>query len=167
MKIGKFLKPFLKQAEGLLLEAARDRLAKGAPVNVGYGHVTNKLKPGQSITEEQADKLLDSDLATTEQLVRRAIGDAPTLQREFDAMVSLAFNIGPSAFTRSTLLAKHVKGDKEGAADEFLRWKFSGGKAREGLLERRQTERDIYLGKTKLASEAPSPTVSEDHSSEQ
>lgn len=59
------------------------------------------------------------------------------------ALVSLVFNIGVGAFAKSTLRAQLIAGDKAGAADQFLRWKFAGGAP--VLLARRERERELFL----------------------
>lgn len=60
-------------------------------------------------------------------------------------MVSLAFNIGTSAFATSTLLKKHLAGDYAGAAAQFARWNKAGGKVLAGLTKRRAAEAALYL----------------------
>ena len=59
-------------------------------------------------------------------------------QSQFDAMVSLAYNIGAGAFLKSTLLKKVNAGDFAGAGEEFLRWNKAGGKEVLGLTRRRR-----------------------------
>ncbi|HEJ8622398.1 TPA: lysozyme, partial [Klebsiella michiganensis] len=59
--------------------------------------------------------------------------------------VSLAYNIGTRALSSSTLMKKLNSGDVKGAADEFLRWNKSGGKAMPGLTNRRKAEREVFL----------------------
>jgi lysozyme len=66
-------------------------------------------------------------------------------QSQFDACVSLAFNIGCAAFGKSTLARKIAQGDVSGAADEFLRWDKAGGKQMAGLTRRRRAERALFL----------------------
>ena len=66
-------------------------------------------------------------------------------QNQFDAMVSLAFNIGGSAFAGSTLVKRLNTGDAKGAADEFPKWKNSGGKVMPRLVKRRTAEREVFL----------------------
>lgn len=59
------------------------------------------------------------------------------------ALVSLVFNIGTGAFAKSTLRAQLLAGDKAGAAEQFLRWRFAGGVP--VLLARRERERELFL----------------------
>jgi lysozyme len=134
----------IKASEALRLFTYRD--SAGVPT-VGWGHTAN-VTMGQHITEEQAEGFLRNDIGLTELAVNHALR-VPVLQHHFDAMVSLAFNIGPSAFNKSTLVQKINSGDFTGAADEFLRWNKAtvGGQLieLEGLTTRRRREREMFL----------------------
>ena len=66
-------------------------------------------------------------------------------QNQFDALVSLVFNIGETNFRNSTLLRKLNAGDYEGAADEFPRWKYQNKKVLRGLVRRRAEEMELFL----------------------
>jgi lysozyme len=70
----------------------------------------------------------------------------PLEQREFDALVSFAFNCGSGNLAKSTLLKKINAGDKDGAASEFLKWDRAGGKVLRGLTRRRNAERALFSG---------------------
>lgn len=113
---------------------------------VGWGSTGPDVKRGTVWTQEQADARFAADLERFAEAVRKAIGDTPTRQCEFDAMCSLAYNIGADAFARSTLVRKHVDGDKKGAAAQFERWVFQKGKKLAGLVRRRVAERAMYEG---------------------
>lgn len=65
-------------------------------------------------------------------------------QNQFDAMVSLAYNIGVGAFSNSTLLKRVNAKDFIGAANEFLRWNRAGGKVLLGLTRRRKREYELF-----------------------
>lgn len=115
------------------------------PANVwtiGYGSTGAHVKRGMTITSAQAEDLLKKDLARFESAVKAA---APTAtQGQFDAMVSLAFNIGIAAFQKSTLLRKHKARDHVGARAEFARWNKAGGRVLPGLTRRRAAEAALY-----------------------
>ncbi len=100
------------------------------------------------ITEAQAEDLLIEDLARFEAGVSSLIKDSPTLQGQFDGLVSLAFNVGLGALGKSTLLKKHLAGDYAGAAKQFARWNRAGGRVLAGLTKRREAERQLYTGKS-------------------
>lgn len=131
---------FITREEGCKLHVYNDSV--GLPT-IGVGHL---IKPGEhftTITLEQAQGLLRVDLAHAEAAVNGLQADVT--QYEFDALVSLAFNIGVTAFSRSTLARKVVQGARVQAAAEFLKWKNAGGKPI--LLKRRQREKAMYEGK--------------------
>lgn len=115
---------------------------------IGWGSTGPDIKLGRVWTQEQADARFASDLAEFAAGVRKAIGDAPTKQCEFDALVSIAYNVGIAAISRSTLMRLHVDGDHKRAADQFLRWVYQKGKVLNGLVKRRTAERLMYLGET-------------------
>lgn len=133
----------IKGFERLELKAYPDPGTGGKPWTIGWGH-TKGVKPGDQITQAQAEAFLAEDLAVFESAVNSAIKRLMT-QSQFDAMVSLAFNIGGVAFTGSTLVAKFNAGDIQGAADQFPRWKNASGKEMKGLVRRRAAERELFL----------------------
>jgi len=61
------------------------------------------------------------------------------------ASISLAYNIGTSAYCRSTVARRFNAGDIMGGCEAFLMWRFAGGKEVRGLLNRRRDERRICL----------------------
>ncbi|CAI0744511.1 MAG: lysozyme [Serratia grimesii] len=134
---------FIKGFEALRLIAYPDPGTGGKPWTIGWGH-TKGVKQGDRITQDQAEQFFSDDLAVYELTVNSAI-KCPMTQNQFDAMVSLAFNIGGPAFAGSTLVKKFSVGDAKGAADEFPKWKNSGGKVMPGLVKRRAAEREVFL----------------------
>lgn len=132
----------IQSLEGLELKAYKDIVGVWT---IGYGHTGPDVRPGMVITKGQADELMRCDLDKFRYAVGESVNTAPT-QNQFDAMVSLAYNIGAEAFKDSTLLRKFNKGDVQGAADQFPRWNKAGGKEVGGLTHRRHKERDHFLG---------------------
>ena len=122
-------------------------LPKGA--TIGYGHL---VKPGEDftngITERQAIALLRSDIATAERAVQDNI-TAHMSQPQYDALVSLAYNIGASGFKNSTVVKyinnpdfhSSVYSDLESA---WKAWNRTQGKVSNGLINRRQNEWNLY-----------------------
>ncbi len=116
---------------------------------IGWGNTFyedgTKVKLGDQISKTDALKLL-------EVVANRDFADKifPSIkvkvsQSQFDAMVSLAYNIGVGAFLKSTLLKKVNAGDFIGAGEEFLRWNKAGGKEVLGLTKRREREKQLFL----------------------
>jgi len=133
----------IERNEGCVLHAYHDVVGV---LTIGYGCTGVGVHEGQVITQEEADQMLSDRLAHEfEPGVSAAIGAAPTTQAEFDAMVSLAFNIGVGAFHHSTVAREHVNGDIEAAADAFLLWDKAGREVLPALQRRRAEERAMYL----------------------
>lgn len=133
----------IKGFEGLRLEAYPDPATGGEPWTIGYGH-TGEVKQGDVITEEEAESLLRQDVAQFEMCVNGAL-QVNVTQGQFDALVSLAYNIGCRNLRNSTLMAKLNAGDDVGASAEFLRWNRAAGKVMAGLTRRREAERDLFM----------------------
>jgi lysozyme len=130
----------IKRHEGLRLRAY---LCPANVWTIGYGH-TSTAKEGMLISEGQAEELLKRDLRDFEIAVIKAV-IVPLTQHQFDALVSLTYNIGAGAFTRSTLVKRLNEGDYAGAACEFDRWNKGGGRVLPGLVKRRDEERKLFL----------------------
>jgi len=136
-------------------EKNRDRIYpdQAGKRTIGYGHL---LLPGEDkqfangIDAETAQALLAKDIGIAEGAIRRLV-KTPLSQQEYDALVSLAYNIGTGkdGFAGSTVLKKLNEGDYPAAADAILMWdKITQGGAKiksNGLAERRGNERDLFL----------------------
>lgn len=138
-KIGPAGLKLVKQFEGCELSAYR---CPAGIWTIGYGSTGPHVKPGMAITQQRADALLQEDLARFETAVANAAPGAS--QNQFDAMVAFAFNVGITAFTKSTLLRRHTASDFAGARAEFARWNKAGGKVLAGLTRRRAAEAALY-----------------------
>ena len=146
MKVSKEGIEALHGYESLRLEAYPDPLSKdGKPVTIGYGSTGPDIKLGMKWTKAQADERFARDLEKFEQGVSSAVR-VPLDQCQFDALVSLAYNIGLGAFKSSTLLKLLNKAEYFEAADQFLVWCNASGKKSKGLLSRREKERKMFLG---------------------
>lgn len=131
----------IKHYEGLRLKAYK---CPAGVWTIGYGH-TQHVKDGDVITNEQADLYLLDDLRDAENAVN--IHTKVKLnQNQFDALVSFVYNLGSGSFELSTLLKKLNAGDYLGAANEFKRWNKAGGKVLNGLVKRRETEANLFIG---------------------
>ena len=117
----------------------------GVPT-IGFGE-TAGVKMGDKTTPERA---LVQLLASTEKHADaiRACITVPLYQHEFDAYISLAYNIGTGAFCRSTLVKKLNAKDYAGACEEIRRWNKAGGKVLPGLVKRRDVEYRTCMGET-------------------
>jgi lysozyme len=135
----------LCKEEGCVLSPYHCRPDPPGMMTIGVGHV---VLPGEDdlrgpITKERALELLASDVRAREAAIEKNVKVALT-QNQYDALVSLIFNIGVGAFEKSTLLIRLNAGLYNEAADHFLDWRRAGSDPN-FLLERRKRERALFL----------------------
>lgn len=142
----------IKRREGVLLAMYRD--SAGLPT-IGVGHLLTKdeLTSGKltidgewhtGITAEVADALLREDLMTAEEVVTVVV-TVPLSQAQFDTLVSFVFNVGGSAFRKSTLVRLLNAGDYAAVPGQLRRWIFSAGQRDRVLERRREDEIDQWM----------------------
>ena len=131
--------------EGLRLKAYDDGVGVWT---IGFGTTKYpngiRVKKGDTCTLDQAKAYMQNDLKSFEQTVNNTV-KVPLNQNQFDALVSLAYNIGTNAFSKSTLVKKLNANDIRGAADQFDVWVNAGGKHMQGLVNRRAKEKALFL----------------------
>ncbi len=107
---------------------------------IGYGH---RIAKGENfdggISKEQAEEIFAADIQVAETAVRDAI-QQDVQQNQFDALVSLAFNIGGANFAGSEVVRHVNKRHFASAAQGFLQWVTAGGEKSRGLVRRRAQE---------------------------
>jgi len=122
---------------------------KGDVPTVGFGSTTHEdgspVRMGDRTTPPRALVRLASDADRYAQAVKQC-APVPMYQYEFDAYVSLAYNIGPEAFCNSSLRARLTALDYEGACAQILRWDRFKGRRLPGLTKRRQREYRLCMG---------------------
>jgi lysozyme len=111
---------------------------------IGFG-TTKGVKLGDKITPPKALARALKDINTYEGAVKKCVA-VPLAQNEYDAYLSLAYNIGTGAFCSSTLVKKLNAGDYVGACSEILRWDKFRGKPLRGLTIRRAGEYKLCIG---------------------
>lgn len=125
---------------------------QGEPVRgtltIGYGHTNAakhplKIKMGLKVTEREAEKILDVDLDDVEKQVNRVV-KVPLTQGQFDALVSLSFNLGPLDKKAQTLMNRLNRKDYKGARAAFDLYVRSGGEVMRGLQRRRDGEQLLW-----------------------
>lgn len=144
---------YLKGWEDCHLEPQQDRVNPNV-WDYGYGHVCARdARPLASI--EAAEELLREDVEVRAVLADEAIA-VPVAQHEFDAFVSILYNVGPGKAgvkdgvivlangRPSTLLRKINEHDFDGAAAEFAKWNKSNGGVVRGLIRRREGDVAIF-----------------------
>jgi len=145
----------IKRFEGCRLAAYPDPGTGGDPWTIGWGHTGPEVHSGMTISQDIADGFLLKDVTHAADQVLRAVTVQLT-QGQFDAFISLVFNIGPGGPSRdgiirlkdgrpSTFLRKLNAGDTLGASLEILKWNRAGGRVMNGLVTRRAAEQSLYL----------------------
>jgi lysozyme len=130
-----------------LHEGYRDRAYIPVPGDVptiGFG-TTQGVKPGDTITPPKALQRALQDVQQFEGAIKRCV-KVPLHQHEYDAYISLSYNIGAPAFCGSTLVRKLNAQDYEAACQQILRWNRFKGQPLPGLTKRRQDEFKQCMG---------------------
>jgi lysozyme len=132
----------IKSFEGFRAKAYLD---VGGVLTVGYGHTGADVPIISPITEHDAEKVLKKDLRIAEITVNGAV-NGPLNQNEFDALVSLCYNIGSGHFLHSNLLfdLNHCE-PREDVARHFMWWSEIRGVKSDGLVRRRKAEAELFL----------------------
>jgi lysozyme len=145
----------IKEFEGLELKAYR---CPAGILTIGYGHTTAAGAPvvrqGLTITAQEAEDILRSDLVQYERAVNEAV-TVPLTQEQFDALVSFTFNLGAASLRKSTLLKKLNAGDHAAVPAQLKKWIRAGGKKLEGLVRRRNAEALLWTGSMPAVTQAP------------
>ena len=133
----------IAQSEDLRLEAYQDI---AGVLTIGWGE-TQGVSPGLKWTQGHADEVFCRRLTEFAYQVK-ALLKIKTSPRQFAALVSLAYNVGVSAFAGSSVLRHHNNGDFDAAAAAFKKWNKARIDGRlqpiAGLTGRREREADLY-----------------------
>lgn len=144
----------VQQSEGLRYKAYRDPIGI---VTACWGHTSPYLRMGMTFTHAECELLFKSDVIKHQVVIKpgdpkNCIRNAPLTPNQSDAVTSLVFNIGTGNFCKSTLAKKLAARDYAGAAKEFPKWKFAGGKVLPGLVTRRAKEQELFLSRSTWVS---------------
>jgi len=145
----------IKRWEGCKLKAYK---CSAGVWTVGYGLTTNagfiEVGPDTAITQAEADWYLEKTVEKFLAEIKPAI-TAPINENELGAFTSLAYNIGPTAFRKSSALRHFNQGSKDKVPNALRMWRKAGGKVVKGLINRREAEVDLFL--TPVIAEKPAP----------
>lgn len=149
MKLSEAGVKFIHQFEGVLLKAYKDWVdAAGNPrYSIGYGH--NGKVDGRTITAdlvitiEKAEELFKEDIKVFEDKVKHYIS-APLNQNQFDAMVSLAYNVRTSNLEDFIERSQINKGRYDLVPEALMKYVVSSGKTLRGLIRRRTEEGMLF-----------------------
>ena len=139
----------IKSMEGF--RSAPYKCPAGIPT-IGYGATfypdgKKVTMADKAITEQEGTTLLQIMLVSFEKYVDSYCRDDIN-QNQFDALVSFAYNLGPSNLKSSTLLKKvNLNPEDETIHLEFMKWVKAGGKTLKGLVRRREAESQLYFKK--------------------
>ena len=117
----------------------------GGVLTIGYGH-TGGVKESDTITQEEAEKLLRADVFKFEEYVEDNVM-VELDQGQFDALVAWTFNLGPGNLRESTMLKRLNEADYASVPSEMKRWNKAGGKTLDGLIRRRNAEALLFQSK--------------------
>lgn len=131
----------IKKYEGLKLNSYR--LEGETNFTIGYGHNGSDVKEGQTITQEEAERLLMADLQGYVDIVLKKCDYLDLTQNELDALVSFTYNAGQGSLNK--LLANGTRSKEEIAEHITAYTKSSSEKNRNGLLKRRLEEKEMFL----------------------
>lgn len=141
MKISKAGIDFIIGFEGFSAKACKC-VSTEKYYTIGYGHYGADVKKDDTITREEARKLLEADLLSFEKKVSKYDSKYDFNQNEFDALVSFAYNVG----NIDQLTANGTR-SRDKISECMLLYNKSGGKVLNGLTKRRKAERDLFLTK--------------------
>ena len=130
--------PVVMLYEGTVLRSYVDPVGI---VTACTGHTGPELRMGQTFTKEQCETMLYGDLLKHADALNCI--KIPLADNQKAAFLSFAFNVGNSAFCKSTLARKANAGDLMGACAELSRWVMAGGRELPGLVKRRAAERQL------------------------
>lgn len=148
MELSQKIKQMIKGWEGCKLTAYR---CPAGVLTIGYGHTGADVTPGKSITQAEADRLFDNDIRKFADRVASLFVGVTLNNNQFDALVSLSYNIGSLSVKAPTLLRK-VKANPNDPTirAEFLKHvnaRVNGVlKQLPGLVKRRTAEANHYFG---------------------
>lgn len=137
----------IRDAEGFRSTAYLDT---GGVWTIGFGTIKypngTSVKKGDTCTRNEAEQWLKNDCAWVDACLDKYLSIIVT-QNQFDALASFVYNIGETAFVKSTMLTLINQNSLTSAASQFDRWVFDNGKRIKGLVNRRAKEKALFLKK--------------------
>jgi lysozyme len=139
MAIAESTLSFITNEEGFRNRAYKD--SKGL-LTIGVGHLIKASEQhlvSATLSDQEVKELLRSDLKWCSEAVESSV-KVPLTQKQYDALYSLCFNIGETAFRKSTVVRKINENDLKGAADAIEMWNKPAV-----LIPRRKREKALFL----------------------
>ena len=137
--ISRWLIDFVKEKEGFRGEAYQDAVGVWT---IGYGS-TKGVKDGDSISHENAEKLLEEELKDFKRYVEKYSNRVGYYwnDNQIDALTSFIFNLGKG---RLNQLTQDGTRSDEVIAEKMKLYRKAGGKVLRGLEIRRQEESERF-----------------------
>lgn len=114
----------------------------GGVWTVCYGHTGKGIVPGKTYTKAECKALLDKDLQPFARSVDRSV-KVPTNAYQKAALISFSYNVGVNAFEHSSVLRNLNAGRYQQACDGFRSWVYVDRVRIQGLMNRREVEREL------------------------
>lgn len=145
MELGNNGWKLIQRFEGCKLDSYQDVVGIWT---IGWGSTFyadgTPVKEGETITQDEADKLFKLTLVSYVKCVTKAL-KTKVSQNQFDAMVSLCYNIGCGNFKKSSVLSKTNANPNDATiTNSFLLWNKASGKVVKGLTNRRTAEAELF-----------------------
>ncbi|WPU24984.1 lysozyme [Cedecea neteri] len=113
-------------------------------LTVCYGHTGADIIKTKTYSATECQAMLDKDLVPFARSVERSV-KVPTTEYQKAALISFSYNVGVTAFERSSLLRQLNAGNYQAACDGLRQWTYAGGKQWKGLMNRRDVEREVCM----------------------
>jgi lysozyme len=150
MNASQAVQSYIKSKESLRFKAYPDPKTGGVPWTAGWGSTGHGIGPNTTLSEDEAEDYFMLDIQQAENNVNHYV-HVPLTQGQYDALVSIFYNVGPGSATRdgigrlksgapSTLIRKLNALDYVGARAEFPKWCSPGSNVENGLRIRRNEE---------------------------
>ena len=145
MKVSEKGLNLIKSFEGCSLKSYKNQGEEY--YTIGYGHYGSDVGVNQEISQQQAEDMLVNDINNeyaeyVNKLINEGYLGFTVNQNQFDALTSFVYNLG---FSNLKLLCQNKRNIQQ-VADKMLEYTNSGSEIyRQGLLKRRQAERELFL----------------------
>ena len=155
-KINQAGRALIQSSESFSNVAYPDPGTGGNPWTIAWGH-THEVKKGDTCTQAQGDQWFEGDLEFFENEVSSLV-QVPLNDNEFSALVSLAYNLKPSAFRQSSVIKYVNAGAFAKVPAALMDYDHSAGRVMPGLVKRRRAEGELWL-KGSVYTPRTSPTA--------
>ncbi len=130
----------IRTFEGCSYAPYRDGAGK---LTIGIGHLIKDGENFSTITQEEAEAILRTDMhkaaSSVCNLISRQIND-----NQYSALLSFTFNLGGGSLQRSRLRIFCNRKDDAAVIAEFIKWDKVAGRKSPGLRRRRIAEAMLY-----------------------